>query len=57
MECPSIWEWIDAVEETYRMEGIKEGMEGNNILQITKWDKWRTFKKSWSYAEKLRVDA
>ena len=55
-ECPPIWEWIDAVEETYKMEELKEGIEGNNISQNTKWDNWRTFKKSWSYAEKLRED-
>ena len=54
VDCPSMWEWIDSVEETYRMEELREGLEGNNIAQVKKWDNWRTFKKSWSYAEKLR---
>ena len=56
LEGPLIWEWIDAVEETYRMEELREGIEGNNMAQIKKWDNWRAFKKSWSYAENLRED-
>ena len=55
-ECPMIWEWIDGVEETYRMEELREGIEGNNMSQIKKWDNWRAFKKPWSYAENLRAD-
>ena len=53
---PLIWEWIDAVEETYKMEELKEGLEGNNILLSTKWENWRIFKKTWSYAQKLREE-
>ena len=56
IDSPHIWEWIDSVEETYRMEELREEVEGNSIVQDKKWDNWRGFKRSWSYAEKLRAE-
>lgn len=53
-ESPQIWEWINAVEETYTMERFYGSKEEGGEGRKDKWKSWREFKKTWSYAEKIR---
>ena len=54
MESPHLWNWVDAVEETYRLEELKDSLLEINSDTKAKWEKWKEYKKTWSYAERLR---
>ena len=54
-ESPHVCNWIDEVEETYRLEELKVShleMIGDHRK---KWEKWRDYKRTWSYAERVRL--
>ena len=53
-ESPHLWNWVDAVEETYRLEELKDSLSETNSDIKVKWEKWKEYKKTWSYAERLR---